>query len=188
MELFTRIRSESMQAHSSRWPVWALVLAGAFARLLPHPPNFTPVGGLSIFAGARIAGWQAYLVPLVILTITSPILAQIYGFRAFGRSTPVVYGSFLIAVWIGRRLAKRVTPLRVGAAAFLCSLQFYLITNFVWFPGGLYPQTLEGVMASYTAGLPYFGRTLLGDLLYSALFFGSHALLKRREARTAPAV
>ena len=171
-----------MQPSSARWPAWALIVAGAMARLIPHPPNFTPVGALSIFAGARIPGWQAYLVPLVIMTITSPIMGLLYGFRPFGRGTPVVYASFLIAVWIGRRLAMRATPFRVGAAAFVCSLQFYLLTNFVWFSGGLYPQTLEGVMASYVAGLPYFGRMLLGDLLYSALFFGSHALLARREA------
>jgi hypothetical protein len=164
-----------------------LIVAGALARLLPHPPNFTPVGALSIFAGAKVPGWIAYLVPLLTMTVTSPILASIYGFRAFGRSTLAVYASFLIAVWIGRRLTRRVTPFRVGAAAFLCSVQFYLITNFVWFLGGLYPHTLEGLMASYIAGLPYFGRTLLGDLLYSALLFGSHAMLTRRERQAVAA-
>jgi hypothetical protein len=173
-----------MQASSSRWPAWALIAAGAAARLLPHPPNFTPVGALSIFAGARIPGWQAYLVPLVIMTITSPILGAMYGFRPFGRSTLPVYAAFLVSVWIGRRLSTRVTPLRLGAAAFLSSLQFYLITNFVWFPGGLYPQTLAGLMTSYVAGLPFFGRTLLGDLLYTAAFFGADRLLSGRLARS----
>ena len=36
-----------------------LTLTGALLRLLPHLPNFAPVGGLSLFAGARLRSWQA---------------------------------------------------------------------------------------------------------------------------------
>ena len=39
----------------------ALTVAGAVARLVPHPWNFAPVGGMSLFAGARLRGWQALL-------------------------------------------------------------------------------------------------------------------------------
>jgi hypothetical protein len=122
------------------------------------------------------------------MSITSPILAALYGFRAFGDHTIGVYLSLLLSVWIGRRLVTRATPLRVGSAALLSSVQFYLITNFVWFTGGMYPFTLEGMSASYIAALPFFGRTLLGDLVYTALFFGAHELLTRAARRHAHAV
>jgi hypothetical protein len=169
-----------LQTLPPRWPALALVLMGAVTRLIPHPPNFTAVGGMALFAGARLSGWQAYLLPLVLMAITDPILASIGGYPAFGRGRVTVYAAFLINVWIGRRLRSSESPIGIGAAAFLCSLQFFLITNFVWFPNHLYPQTWSGIVASYTAALPFFGRTLAGDLFFSALFFGTHAWLSRR--------
>ena len=36
-----------------------LVVLGAVARLVPHPWNFAPVGGMSLFSGARLHGvWK----------------------------------------------------------------------------------------------------------------------------------
>ena len=32
----------------------SLTILGAIARFMPHPPNFAPVGGMSLFAGARL--------------------------------------------------------------------------------------------------------------------------------------
>ena len=55
-----------------RWRAW-----------LPHPPNFAPVGATSLFAGARLPVWQAYLVPLALMAITDPIVASFYGVAAF---------------------------------------------------------------------------------------------------------
>lgn len=154
------------------------VLSGA-ARLLPHPPNFTPVGSMSLFAGARLPGWLAYLLPILVMALTDPLLG------GYSRATPVIYLSFLISVAIGRRLSQTASPVRVGAAAFLCSLQFFLLTNAaVWFGSGFYPQTFTGLMSSYLSALPFFGRTLAGDLFFTAVLFGSHAWLRRTSART----
>jgi hypothetical protein len=65
---------------------------------------------------------------------------------------------------------------------FAGSLQFYIITNFfVWFGShDMYPQTLSGLSACYVAALPFYGRTLLGDLFYSGVLFGAYALVSRR--------
>ena len=41
-----------------------LVLLVAMTRLLPHPPNFTPLGALALFGGAQFKSrWAAFLVP-----------------------------------------------------------------------------------------------------------------------------
>ena len=96
-----------------------------------------------------------------------------------------VYTCFLINVWIGRTMLRSVTPIRVGAAAFLCSLQFFLITNAtVWLAGVLqhspyWAPGFAGLLQSYAAGLPFWGRTLTGDLLFSAALFGTYELLAR---------
>src|SRR3972149_2083691 len=78
-----------------------LTVLGGLARLIPHPANFTPVGALGLFAGARLAGWQAYAVPLALMAVTDPIIGAIYGFPAYSFVTIAIYASFLINVAIG---------------------------------------------------------------------------------------
>lgn len=157
-----------------------LTAVGALARLIPHPPNFTPVGGVSLFAGARLPSWQAYLVPLLMMSVTDPVLSALYGFPPYSTLTPFIYGSFLVNVWIGRRLRASENPVRIGVAAVICSLQFFLVTNFaVWMQSHVYPPTGAGLAACYAAALPFLGRTLTADLLYSGVLFGLHAWLSR---------
>lgn len=164
----------------------SLVLVGVLARVLPHPPNMTSVGAASLFSGARLRGWQAFLVPLITMALTDPLLGRIYGFKPFSLVTPLIYASFLINVGIGRWLRSTESPGRIGAAALAGSAQFFLLTNFgVRLLGGghSYPQTLAGLAACYVAGLPFFGWTALGDLGYAAVLFGVHSRLTRRVFR-----
>ena len=150
------------------------------ARLLPHPPNLTPVGGVSLFAGARLPGWQACLVPLLVMSVTNLILAVLHGYPVYPKTTLFVYASFLVNVWIGRRLRHSENTVHIGGAALLCSLQFFLLTNFgVWATSTAYPKTWAGLLWCYGVALPFFGHTLAGDLLYSAILFGLHAWLSR---------
>ena len=113
-----------MQKETARPLAIGLTVLGALARLLPHPPNFAPVGSLSLYAGGRLRGWQAYLLPLVLMAATDPLVGG-YSF-----ATPFIYFSFLINVWIGSRLRSTESPLRIGAAVGVASLQFFLISNF----------------------------------------------------------
>lgn len=154
----------------------ALTLLSGLARLLPHPPNFTPVGGSSLFAGARVNGWYAFLLPLVVMAVTDPLVG------GYTRGTPLIYASFLINVLIGRSLRKTNNPLRIGAAAFACSLQFFVISNLASFLQ-YFPHTLAGLGNCYLEALPFFGRTLAGDLTYTAIIFGLHFALTRTIAR-----
>jgi hypothetical protein len=161
----------------------SLTLAAALLRLLPHPPNFAPIGGLALFGGARLKGWQAYFIPLLALLVTDPILSRISGFPAYSRMTPVVYGCFLMNVLLGRFfLTETANPVRVGAIALAASTQFFLITNFfVWLGSGVfYAHNAAGLAACYTAALPFFGRTILADLFYSGVLFSAHYALTRR--------
>lgn len=91
-----------------------------------------------------------------------------------------VYGSFLLSGLIGLLIKKHKTIFTVVGGSLLSSVLFFLITNFaVWAdPRSFYPQGIEGLLASYTAGLPFFRNTILGDLFFSGLFFGGYELLK----------
>ena len=154
----------------------ALTVLSGLARLMPHPPNFAPVGGTSLFAGARLNGWYAYLIPLVVMAITDPLL----GGYTFG--TPFIYASFLLSVLIGRSLKATNNPLRIGAAVLVCSVQFFLISNFAYFIQ-YSPHTLSGLAACYIDALPFFPATLAGDACWTAAIFGLHYLLTRTVAR-----
>jgi hypothetical protein len=155
----------------------SLIVLGGLTRMM-QAVNFAPVGAVSLFAGARLRGWQAYLIPLALMAITDPLLGG-YSF-----ATPFVYASFMIYVWIGARLRATESPLAIGGAAALGSLQFFLLTNFAVWLGSThtYAHTLAGLAACYSAGLPFYGRTLASDLLYSAILFGLHAWLSRAVA------
>lgn len=159
----------------------SLALSGALFRLIPHPVNLAPVGALSLFAGARLRGWQSYAVPLIIIAITDPIMGMLLGYPVFTAVTPVVCASFLIYVWIGSRLRATENPWRIGGAALFGAAQFFVISNFgLWASGISYPPTASGLWTCYLVGIPYFGRTLLADLLYTGILFGLHAWLSRR--------
>jgi hypothetical protein len=180
----------------SRPLTFGLTLLSALGRLLPHAPNVTPLGGSCLFAGSRISGIWAYLFPLAVMIATDPIVGRAGGAHGgYTWSSPVIYAAFLINVWIGRRLLRTVTPIRVGSAAFLCSLQFFLLTNFaVWASPSSrldagYAATLSGLYLCYAEALPFWGRTLAGDLLFSGAIFGLYELLSRRRSMSSePAV
>lgn len=156
-------------------------VGSATLRLLPTlgflPFNFTPVGGFAVFAGARVRAWLAYALPLAVMLVTDLILWGLKGdlYSPLHVSRPMVYGSFLVYVFLGRLLAW-AGILGLGAAALAGSVQFFLLTNFAaWIElSTLYPRTLEGLMESYAAGLPYFHHTVLSDLGFALAFLGLH--------------
>jgi hypothetical protein len=161
----------------------SLTVLGAVARLLPHPPNFAPVGATSLFAGARLPRWQAYLIPLALMAVTDPILSPLYGFKPYTKYLVFSYLSFLVAVWLGRWLRNTESVSRIAAVTVANSIQFFLITNFgswLWFEG--YPKTATGLVSCYRAAIPFFGWTLASDVLYTAILFGLYAWLSRTVA------
>lgn len=168
-----------MQKNTVRPLAIGLVVLGALLRAT-QALNFAPVGAVSLFAGARLRSWQAYLLPIALMAITDPFLGG-YSF-----ATPFVYGSFLITVWIGTKLRRTENPLWIGAGAAAGSLQFFLITNFAsWLA---YPQTygrsVSGLVHCYIAGIPFYGRTMASDLFYAGVLFGLHAWLSRAVVRS----
>jgi uncharacterized protein DUF6580/diphthamide synthase len=69
-------KMEKMNMNKHRLTVLvAMVLTAAMSRLLPHPPNLTPLAALALFGGANFAGKRtAFLVPLAALFLTDLFL------------------------------------------------------------------------------------------------------------------
>ncbi len=154
--------------------VTGLVALAAAARLLPHPPNFTPVTAAALFGGACLPRrWQAFLVPLLAFFVSDLVLG-------FHDQMPGVYGGMLLIAALGRTLRDRRRPLPIATSALFGSVIFFVTSNFgVWAAGWLYPRTGPGLTLCFAAAIPFFGPALLGDLLYTAALFGGLALAER---------
>lgn len=168
---------------TSRWVAPGLTVLAALLRLAPHPPNFTPIEGMALFGGARLAGWRAYAIPLVAMAITDPIASWMAGYQAYSNMTLIVYACLAINVFLGRALLKNSQSiLRIGSVSVLASAIFFVVTNFfVWVgaPIALYPHTTAGLIECFVAALPFFARTLVGNLFYAGVLFTAYAALTR---------
>lgn len=150
----------------------AMIAFAALARLVPHPPNFAPVGAMALFGGACLADRRlALLVPLAALFLSDLVI----GLHVL---IPVVYGSFALNVLLGRWLRSRRTVATTAAVTLIGSVQFFVVTNFacwaLW-----YPHTVEGFVTCYVAAIPFFHNTLLGDAVFATALFGGLALAER---------
>jgi hypothetical protein len=163
-----------------------LIVAVALTRLIPHPPNFSPVEAMALFGGAYLAkrSW-AVLVPLIALFISDLALGLMMGGEYFSYFVSagfvLVYVTIALLSVIGFGLRGKVTAWRVAGYGVAGSLLFFLVTNFgVWLGSPFYPQTASGLMAAYVAGIPFLQSGILGTLFYSLVLFGGFELLKER--------
>lgn len=145
-----------------------IILIAVMLRLLPHPPNVAPIAAMALFGGTYLNKRYALIVPLIALFL-SDIFLGFYSGMIF------VYGSFFLTGVIGLWLKNHKSVPNIIFASLGSSILFYLITNFgVWLTGTMYPHLQNGLLESYIMGLPFFRNTLLGDLGYVGLFFGSY--------------
>ena len=163
------------------------IVAAAALRLVPHPPNFTPIGAMALFSGAYLGRRAlAFAAPIGALLLSDLVLGFYHGMAT-------VYFSTALVVVIGMLALRRPAVIRVGAAALAGSALFFVVTNFgMWLFSGFYPQTLPGLEACFIAAIPFFQNTVAGDLFYATLLFGGFKLLETllpqlrlTEARTA---
>lgn len=163
-----------------------MILAVALTRLIPHPPNFSPVEAMALFGGAYFTKrYWAVVLPLIALFISDLALSLMMGgvyFEYFvSAGFLMVYATIAFLSVIGFGLRGKVTVARVAIFSVVSSILFFLVTNFgVWLGSTMYPQTATGLIAAYVAGLPFLQNGLLGSLFYSTLLFGTFELLKQR--------
>ncbi|MCZ2101612.1 MAG: hypothetical protein LC107_08760 [Chitinophagales bacterium] len=165
-----------------------IILLAAFSRIIPHVPNFSPLGVIGLFGAAYFTKkWQAFLIPVAAtwlsdLFINNVIYAKYYlEFTWFYQGFYWQYGSYLLIVLAGIFIFNKINPQKVIAGALTSTSIFFLVSNFgCWIGSTIYPQNFGGLMTCYAAGIPFLKGTLSGDLFYSAVLFGSFALAQRQ--------
>ncbi|MCB9192247.1 MAG: hypothetical protein H6602_11330 [Flavobacteriales bacterium] len=153
-----------------------LIIAAATLRVLGILPyNFTPVAAMALFGGAMFSNRVlAFVLPLAVMLISDV-------FIGFHNSLFAVYAAFILIVLIGRVIFTDPSMLKAIGGALVGSVLFFFITNAsAWWVLPEYTKDLSGLISSYIAGLPFFRGTLVGDILFTAVFFGSFKLAEIR--------
>lgn len=159
---------------SWQWVI-AIVLLLAFSRLIPHPPNFTPLVAMAIFAGASTKDFKlALIIPIIALLISDFIIG-------FHSTMIFVYAAFVITIAASHAWLKQFKIFTMVFAGISASLLFFIVTNFgAWLTHEMYPQTIDGLLQAYIAGIPFFKNTLSSTLLFLGLSFFASIQITRR--------
>jgi hypothetical protein len=149
--------------------------------------NFAPVAASLLFFGSRMPRRQAW-VPVAAFMLSDVVLTlHVYGYP-LRADQAVTWAWYVAIVLLGGLLQGRAGVLRIAGASLAASVSFFLLSNLVvWAAWEMYPRTLNGLLACYTAAIPFFRNTAASDLLFTAVFFGVPAvaeMLKGKAART----
>jgi hypothetical protein len=167
------------------------ITLSVLSRVLPHPDNVSPITALALFGAAMLADRRVALVLPLCGLLLSDVCKQLeYRWhwtrdQGFYSGMWTVYLAFLLVTCLGFVLRRNRNAIAIGGTTLAGSFLFFLVTNFaVWAssdgtgPFG-YAHTLTGLATCYAVGIPFFGRTLLGDVSYAFIIFGSWALAER---------
>lgn len=168
--------------------VTLLILLAALSRLIPHPANFAPIGGMALFGAAYYSRrvW-AFVIPVVSMWISDLLLNNVVyaeyfdGFVWFYSGAWFTYGAFILIALMGLFTLRKIKVPNLLFSALGASVIFFLVSNFgVWFSGTMCPKDFGGLIACYTAGIPFFKNTVMGDLFYTGVLFGAFELSARQ--------
>jgi len=145
------------------------------ARLIPHAPNFTPVVAAGLFAGVVFRSRaMAVALPVAAMLLSDLVIgAEDWRIRA------AIYAALILPVLLGIggrrfRLVVALLPL-----ALTSSLLFFAVSNFaVWMFSGMYTHDAAGLVQCYVLALPFLQNTLIGDVAWTAVLFGSWWLVQ----------
>lgn len=146
--------------------------------------NFTAVGGVLLYFGAR-RSWREMATPLVVLMATDYFLTTcIYHFSFEWQGYIPTWIWYVAAMALGQILLRtRTSFVRVGAGVVLGPTTFFLVSNYaVWASTGMYPKTMQGLIACYVAGLPFYRNDFFSTTMVSAVLFGVPVLVRHLRA------
>ena len=147
-----------MKQNNSLLFVAITLIIVAFARLVDHPFNFTPLAAMALFGVYYMKNkWFAFLLPLLAIMF-SDVLVNLFVqnehtgiWEYFLNPTAyVVYGSLMLVGSLGL-LMKNTKATSIMGFSILGSLLFYLVTNTAaWITdfGNLYSNDLSGLVQS----------------------------------------
>lgn len=146
----------------------ALVLFGIVWRLMPHVPNFAPIGAIALIAGLAL-GWKKSLWVVLGIMLISDLVVGFYPGMQW------TWLSFLLIVGFGLHVKKLAPHWRIPAGVLGSSGLFFIVSNFgTWIASGMYSLDFAGLIQCYVMALPFLKATLLSDLLFTTLLLTAY--------------
>ncbi len=151
-----------------------LTLLLILSRVVPHPPNFTPIlAGVIFLPFVRKDLTFSLTISLASMIITDAII----GMHSLMIWTylPILLVSFFAYYFHEKSL------LRVGSLAFFSPLLFFIISNFgVWLNSSNYAKNFSGLFECYFYGIPFYANSAISCILFSAIFFAIYKVSETR--------
>lgn len=150
------------------------VIAAAITRFLPHPPNFTAIGGIALFAGAFIPNRiLSLIIPISVMVVTDAIIG-------FHNTAWAVYLSIALITMLGWVMQEQKTIGKFVTTSLIASILFFFITNAAMWAVGfwtseplLYSTDFGGLVSAIELGIPFYSYNfLISQFVYGGILFG----------------
>ena len=143
-----------------------IVLIILFSRLIPHPPNFTPIISIAILSPLFFNKNIISLSVLILGMFVTDIFLGIYSNMIF------IYLTIVLIFYFSKYFFRLDSFKKIILCSFFSSTIFFIVTNFaVWSFSGLYSKNLEGLIACYLLAIPFFHNTLISTMLFSSITY-----------------
>lgn len=165
----------------------ALAIASRFIILAgPNWANFSPMASMALFAGFYFPKRsQGVLFTIIAIWISNILLNNLlYSayYEGFSWGFDKVHLSIfaLIAVFGHQFSNNSIHGKTFIGMNLMTVLGFFLLSNFaVWLSSDVtYSKDFAGLIACYTAGIPFIKNSLLSQFAFSILFFGGFEAVK----------
>lgn len=158
------------------------ILLLAISRLLPHPYNFTPLGGIAVLGATYFSStlWK-YVVPILAfylsdVLVTNILFASFYadqGFVWLSSHMIWTYSAIVVIILASSVIMRKKSFKNLIGASLLGAVLFFAISNFgSWLVDPIYPKSIGGLGTAYVAGIPFFPATLASTILYASVGYG----------------
>ena len=146
----------------------SLILILALARLMPHPPNFTPIIAVAIMSGYFFKNINLSFLTLIVAMLVSDL------FIGFYENVIFVYASLLLITFVFYKISNKINFKNLFIYSFAGSLIFFIVSNFgVWALGSpgvydiVYEKNLNGLVECYILAIPFFWNTFLSTVIFA---------------------
>lgn len=171
--------SKTFEKHLSLFFFLVAAFIALASRWLPHPPNFTAVGGFLFVSGVLAARSKWYVLAAFLPLVLSDILLGGYPGIAW------VYAGHVVVLLFGWFFEKSFRRQKLPFAVFSLSsaFLFFVLSNIgVWWSSGMYARTVGGLVECFVMALPFFHQPVLAQLIYGTLMvFGFYWLEARSD-------
>lgn len=160
-----------------------LIVFAAIMKVITFPHSFNPIIAIALFSGVVIKDKKmAFAMPLLAM-FTSDVMLEVLniapGFYGMGQIGN--YASLLFITIVGFFVNKNSATNIVGFSI-TSSLLFFLLSNtncFLFDNGLTYGPGFQGWATCLAAGIPFVKNSIITDLCFNSVLFGSYYLLHK---------